>query len=278
MFMVHDDAPYEEVPLGFPPPNNIGPYLNVQGPFSIYGTGVSPYPSIYVATSSNSFILAFNAASQGAITATQATSFTISQGAAGAQSVQMQSGAINFGASGVTRMTLQNGNPVLQINSIAGNQTLGVIGAAGASAINVTVSGVQVGNPTGGEIGNGAINVAKGYYINGVPISTASAAPAGSQGAYFSIAEDQYWEEEIFKGPLSACGSLTVNGSLLVQSAAVSIAGATPPVTVGQTAMGTTTTATVITTAGGIALPALASTFWVVNVNGVQYGIPCFAL
>jgi hypothetical protein len=42
--------------------------------------------------------------------------------------------------------------------------------------------------------------------------------------------------------------------------------------------LGITTTATVITTAGGIALPALASTFWVTNVNGVKYGIPCFAL
>jgi hypothetical protein len=34
----------------------------------------------------------------------------------------------------------------------------------------------------------------------------------------------------------------------------------------------------VITTAGGIALPALAKTFWVVNVNGVAYGVPLFAL
>jgi hypothetical protein len=54
--------------------------------------------------------------------------------------------------------------------------------------------------------------------------------------------------------------------------------GATPAVTAGQTDIGTTTTATVITTAGGIALPALAKTFWVVNVNGVAYGVPCFAL
>ena len=54
--------------------------------------------------------------------------------------------------------------------------------------------------------------------------------------------------------------------------------GATPAVSVAQTALGTSTTTTVITTAGGIALPALASTFWRVNVNGVAYGIPCFAL
>jgi hypothetical protein len=58
----------------------------------------------------------------------------------------------------------------------------------------------------------------------------------------------------------------------------IGIQGATPAVTAGQTDIGTTTTVTVITTVGGIGLPALASTFWVVNVNGVKYGIPCFAL
>ena len=54
--------------------------------------------------------------------------------------------------------------------------------------------------------------------------------------------------------------------------------GATPAVAAGRTDIGTTTTGTVITTAGGIALPAFAKTFWVVNVNGVAYGVPCFAL
>jgi hypothetical protein len=70
---------------------------------------------------------------------------------------------------------------------------------------------------------------------------------------------------------LTDAGAVTFSGS-------VSANGATPAVTAGQTDIGTTTTATVITTAGGIALPALASTFWVVNVNGVKYGLPCFAL
>jgi hypothetical protein len=72
------------------------------------------------------------------------------------------------------------------------------------------------------------------------------------------------------------------NGSLIVSSAiksgTISATAAIPAVTVAQTDIGITTTATVITTAGGISLPALASTFWVVNVNGVAYGIPCFAL
>jgi hypothetical protein len=77
-------------------------------------------------------------------------------------------------------------------------------------------------------------------------------------------------------------GNVTIaapaSGEALVVSGAIGVTGATPAVTAGQTDIGVTTTGTVITTAGGIALPALASTFWVANVNGVKYGIPCFAL
>ena len=70
---------------------------------------------------------------------------------------------------------------------------------------------------------------------------------------------------------ITGVGRMNLTGSL-------GIKGATPAVTAAQTDIGVTTTVTVITTAGGIALPALASTFWVVNVNGVKYGVPCFAL
>ena len=71
--------------------------------------------------------------------------------------------------------------------------------------------------------------------------------------------------------------SMTGLGATVI-AGPISSKGAIPAVTAGQTDLGITTTATVITTAGGIALPALASTFWQVNVNGVAYGIPCFAL
>jgi hypothetical protein len=71
--------------------------------------------------------------------------------------------------------------------------------------------------------------------------------------------------------------TLTSGGAAVISSG-LSIKGATPLVTAAQTDLGITTTTTVITTAGGIAIPALASTFWVINVNGVQYGVPCFAL
>ncbi len=79
-------------------------------------------------------------------------------------------------------------------------------------------------------------------------------------------------------GPTATNGMLWTAVGNFTHTSSVGIQGATPAVTAGQTDLGITTTATVITTAGGIALPALASTFWVVNVNGVKYGVPCFAL
>jgi len=76
---------------------------------------------------------------------------------------------------------------------------------------------------------------------------------------------------------LSAVGGDLGNYCVNVQGS-VSACGTLPAAQVGRTDIGITTTGTVITTAGGIALPALAKTFWVVNVNGVAYGVPCFAL
>ncbi len=72
--------------------------------------------------------------------------------------------------------------------------------------------------------------------------------------------------------------SIGVFASAAVVTSSIAIKGATPAVTAGQTDLGNSTTATVITTAGGIALPALANTFWKINLNGVALGIPCFAL
>jgi collagen type VII alpha len=83
-------------------------------------------------------------------------------------------------------------------------------------------------------------------------------------------------------GTLGASGTVGAQwaaGGAFTFSSSVSILGATPATaTASQTDLGNTTTGTVITTAGGIALPALASTFWRINVNGVAYGIPLFAL
>lgn len=71
--------------------------------------------------------------------------------------------------------------------------------------------------------------------------------------------------------------SLGVGQRLLVKGS-IGCQSATPSVTAATTDIGTTTTTTVITTAGGIALPALASVFGVINWNGIQYGVPLFAL
>lgn len=113
------------------------------------------------------------------------------------------------------------------------------------------------------DMGPGTLNAQNGLFINGARI--------GIGYIQTHLMADNDWEEEIYKGSPTGRGPVSVNGPFTILSP-------TPLVAAGQTALGITTTATVITTAGGIALPALASTFWVVNVNGVQYGIPCFAL
>jgi Collagen triple helix repeat (20 copies) len=76
---------------------------------------------------------------------------------------------------------------------------------------------------------------------------------------------------------LSSAGDVTVNADLFA-TGAFKCFGAVGAAAASRTDIGVTTTVTVITTAGGIAIPALASTFWRVNVNGVAYGVPLFAL
>lgn len=53
------------------------------------------------------------------------------------------------------------------MNAAAATTTLTVNGVTGYSALKVLTSGIQVGAPTGGELGVGTINVAGGVYING---------------------------------------------------------------------------------------------------------------
>jgi hypothetical protein len=79
-------------------------------------------------------------------------------------------------------------------------------------------------------------------------------------------------------GMNGSTSKMTLTTAGLLTASVHAATGATPAVVAGTTAIGITTTATVITTAGGIALPALASTFGVINWNGVQYGFPLFAL
>lgn len=48
--------------------------------------------------------------------------------------------------------------------------TLTITGTAGTSAVVITGSGVQLGAPTGGELGPGTLNVAAGLYVNGAVV------------------------------------------------------------------------------------------------------------
>lgn len=164
--------------------------------------------------------------------------------------------------TGVALTVLNGATNGVQVNAGAGsNATYALLVSANAiQAMGVWGDGgVTVGTLAAvADKGPGTLNVQGQIYMRGAAIQNGQ-----------MMADETWTDEEIYRGPPS--GALTVNGALSVQ-------GATPPVVAGQTALGITTTATVITTIGGISLPALASTFWVVNINGVQFGIPCFAL
>lgn len=160
--------------------------------------------------------------------------------------------------------------------TITNTTTNGLLMNAGAGssatyAVLVTANGVQafgifgdggvvIGNASPKDLGPGTLNVQTRAYTGGSPIQENM------------MPEDIPFDDQGFLHPIPTnAGPLSVAGPF-------SILGPTPPVSPGTTALGITTTITVITTVGGIALPALASTFWVANVNGVAYGIPCFAL
>lgn len=256
MFMIPDDAPFDD-PLLQGTPNVIGPYLNVEGPLTVFGYQKASGGGVAILTTAVSGnpvpTIVLSGAGQANIIATNSSSFVLSQGVASPTFIQMQSGEMLLAIANITRIQIQSTSPVIQMIGQASATTLQVVGNAGFSALSVVTAGMQVGVPTGGasgEMGSGTINVQKNYFINGVPIQQAMGA-----GMHW-IPDDPYWEEEIYKGLPSAIGPLTVNGPFAAT-------GITP---------------TVITTVGGIALPALAATFWVATINGVQYGIPCFAL
>jgi hypothetical protein len=77
----------------------------------------------------------------------------------------------------------------------------------------------------------------------------------------------------------NAANAMFVYSTNCISAGALGAKGATPAVTANQTDIGTTTTTTVISTTGGVLMTGFVpSTVWVVNVNGVKYGVPCFAL
>ena len=161
----------------------------------------------------------------------------------------------------------------------------GILKLNGPSTVNYTTT-MFISSSTVTDMSNG-LQIKAGTSINDAPLVVQSAVGTN----YFAMLGDSSFTfarpTSIVTLRMSASGNLSLTSpaagvALNIQGATVTsalgVTGAIPAVTAGQTDLGTTTTATVITTAGGIALPALASTFWVVNVNGVKYGIPCFAL
>jgi hypothetical protein len=168
---------------------------------------------------------------------------------------------------------------------------LSVFGSSGTNIMTLASTGLITLNPVGvaAIFINCAPSVAAFTAVattgNGVVFSFRGNANPG--GAAFQLGQDSSGNGTISQLTTNTPILISVNGAqrmaiasngITTHSASVGIQGVTPPVTAGQTDIGITTTTTVITTAGGIGLPALASTFWVVNVNGVQYGVPCFAL
>lgn len=53
----------------------------------------------------------------------------------------------------------------------ASGVALAITGVAGSSGLTVATTGVQVGAPTGGDKGNGTINVSGGFYVNNVLVA-----------------------------------------------------------------------------------------------------------
>ena len=122
------------------------------------------------------------------------------------------------------------------------------------------------GPATGSDVANAAQvivnNAANGLFIN-----------AGTTDAHYSL-EINNAGNTVGLAYITGAGRMNLTGSL-------GIKGATPAVTAGQTDIGVTTTTTVISTVGasGVLMTGFVpSTIWVVNVNGVKYGVPLFAL
>lgn len=82
---------------------------------------------------------------------------------------------LSLAISGITFLACSSTGAVT-INAPTSGQALTVAGFAGSSALQLTGTGMQVGSPTGGELGAGKINVAGGYFINGVAVNANSPA------------------------------------------------------------------------------------------------------
>jgi len=81
-------------------------------------------------------------------------------------------------AGGLTQVAGLSTLGTVTIGAPASGQALTVTGFAGSSALQLLSTGMQVGAPTGGELGVGKINASGGFYVNGVAVT------ANSPGKY----------------------------------------------------------------------------------------------
>jgi hypothetical protein len=76
------------------------------------------------------------------------------------------------------------------VNSIFGGTSIG--------ALNVVTDGIEVGSPTGGDLGTGTINVSGGFYVNNVLVTGGGGGPATAvtkavtQANFFTLGESLY--------------------------------------------------------------------------------------
>lgn len=291
------DEPMQDDGLAFPFVPQVLQNLSINGVCNIAGiTTVNNLFSLNPAPGSNIVTMDLNTGTFGAATFGQ---ITFSK-ASGVLNIAAASVALSVGLSNQIQLEGNssggwtifapnaNGTTALTVNGRnITSQSFGLFVQAGTNAADISQEwtnaagnvvwgrvygdgGFTIGTAATIDNGPGTLNVSKGLFINNIPIG--GGGNANPSSAYHGFLADEPMQDDGLMPIIpNAIGPLTVNGPF-------SIASPTPAVSPGRTSLGTTTTGTVITTAGGIALPALASTFWVVNVNGVAYGIPCFAL
>jgi hypothetical protein len=267
------------------------------GPLAINGAvGITGSTTVVGTETISGGNLVFSSASASSNITFQGGSAQIQAPAAGAVLALSANatGAINMGVSNTQNVVVNsNGSMVLahgtvqQLLVAPGAATVpAIVTQAGADATNFNSiwktngavqmmalfgdGGLTIGPSTLTDMTTGTVNVSNGYFVKGVPLARAIGA---GFSAHLLGDGDNYNDDQGFFVPNPTnVGPLTVASQFSIQ-------GATPAsATANQTDMGNSTTGTVITTAGGISLPALAVTFWRVNVNGVAYGVPLFAL
>lgn len=156
---------------------------------------------------------------------------------------------------------------------------IGPLGVGGPPAFNAATYTLTANSTNGNVfavIGPTGVSALAEFAGNGKTIPTLTMAVGQSAAGASTVLARGTQTLQIGNGNGNLTFAAATGAGLF--NAGLGVSAAIPAVTAGQTDIGTTTTTTVITTAGGVAIPVLAAVMWRVNVNGVAYGVPCFAL